>query len=180
MGKDVRYMGLDGLCKNKGDNWLGYYPLEQNGKYIKGGSFVYICDFNKDDLEFTLGGRVNKSKIFKGIDTFANVLKHELLHRDHWVNWWNDYGGWPTDGKVPHDILGEEVVDGDLDRIPDDHEWNQGLGYTVGNTYTHSDPSPKDMFDEHHLTYWTAEKWELESAKNEDWANPGQNWGFSW
>jgi len=32
------------------------------------------------------------------------------------------------------------------------------------------------MYDEHHLTYKTAEEWAVGSADHEDWAYPGKQW----
>jgi hypothetical protein len=78
-------------------------------------------------------------------------------------------------------------VDRDLDYLPDSvedksiHLFGKVFFYLSTERDTlyseWGDPNFSEKFDEHHLTYKTAELgWVKGSADQEDWAKPGKQW----
>jgi len=190
---DVFYKGRDLEC-GQDPTYLGYHPRvekrsvpsdPQSQPLMTGQSYIYVCDFHKYDnaypdhpsTNFLMKGKVNPGATFEGIDTFGVIVKHELTHRQHFADWWNPRGGIPMGGYYDTNNNkskdhSEPWVDHDKDLIPDDLE--EGLGYDPALRDTMSFGA--DMYDEHHLTYETGEKWTKGSAKKVDWAKPGSQW----
>jgi len=193
-GTDVRFMDLNAEC-GEDPRWLGYHPRDtrlsvpgdtDSQPLLVGRDHVYICDFHKYDniypghpsTNFYMKGMINESLEFEGIDTFAVMLLHELTHRAHLRDWWNPTGGYPKKGFYDANNNkqrdpSEAMIDEDEDFIPDLREPLLGYDKTKNRSFNSPDP---DMYDEHHLTYSTAEKWTKGSADSKDWAKPGKQW----
>lgn len=169
---DFRYHGRNELCGTE-EEFAGYFPFIDDGTRIKRAKdYVYVCDFSKPKVDFSTRGTIDQSVLYTGIDAFAVVVGHEILHRKHWIDWWNPKGGWPHSGV--HD---GRVVDADKDMIPDAAEPALGYNPHVRSTHAAAYHNSPEMYDEHHLTYTGAEKgWSAGKAEKEDWAKPGQQW----
>lgn len=206
MDRDIKYRGLTAKCA--GNKWLGYYWMNEkynkyNQKAMVGEEHVNMCDLHKLDNiypghssdNFLLASQFAfhiddfKLNTWSGIDTFGQMLLHELTHRKHWREWWNKMGGWPIKGYLDKNRNGvrdaKEWVDEDFDYFPDKYEgkkWpGNGRKYIVVNPDTfHSewgDPSFSEAHDEHHITYSYAESnWIKGTANKEDWSVPGKQW----
>jgi hypothetical protein len=108
---------------------------------------------------------------YLGIDTFGFACRHEACHVFWNTSWWPNgpdtgqggVGVWPTN---------PEDKDGDL--LPDYLE--PTLGSSVGGPfYTNQVDSNFDGVDDAEAyTYFKQNLWKTNSAKAQDWSNPGQ------
>jgi hypothetical protein len=187
---DIKYNHRNEGCANP--KWLGYHPIDKTGTpndYLeKGRSYIYLCDFHKYDniyanlpsTNFLMTALTVPGKMWEGIDTFGEIVKHELKHRSNMNTWWSN--GWPSVGWIDSNNNGNQdpnellLADMDHDYIPDNLEQNMGYDKTKRKTFYLQFPQDF-MWDEHHFVYkWAENGWQTGSADKEDWANPGKQW----
>lgn len=213
---DIRYGAADYRCsQNKW--WMGVFPLDRKNlgtpskpiHALAGRAYVFLCDFVKAKGIFPKDGQGRPNDDFylesrlpfnndswSGIDTFGVVCLHELNHRKHWHEWWNDggshpHGLYPEEGYYDRNKNGERdtdepMLDSDKDHIPDGKEPGfAGDPYYMEFKVTPGQPKSynvagDDMTDEHVLTYTASEDpgigWKHGAADKEDWAKPGKQW----
>lgn len=161
------------------------------GEYNYGDTYIRLCDPETYQPDI----RAADAAPIAYIDSFATVLIHENRHRENYLNWWRaGYGlkatcvDWDHDGK--DDPRPGCVMDTDRDQVPDAVEPGQtapdghNLGLKVGAKYscklgptTVAQLSTLGIHDEECTAYWEEIRWQIGSARSEDWAAPGTQWG---
>ena len=159
------------------------------GKYRKGDEYLRLCDPETYQLDV----RAADGVLVAYIDNFAITLIHENRHRENSENWWR--GGmkvrcWDVDRDGKDDPRPGCVMDIDEDDVPDALEPAQvapdgrNLGLEVGDKYscsigglTKAQLESVGISDEECTAYWEEIRWQIGSARTEDWAAPGSQWG---
>ena len=166
------------------------------GIYFPGSQTINLCHpvAHMPDIRIADGAAVSF------IDTFAIALLHEDQHRQNWNNWWSPSkrACFDADGDGKDDERPTCVMDTDRDLVPDAEE--PGISLTVGSKFScplHSvllqnlvlagEPQegkelPEVMEnlginDDECLSYIAELKWQIGSARSEDWAAPGSQFG---
>lgn len=158
----VRYGGVGGGCKSL---------LGENGYFLRGDKYIVVCD----DAALISENPLAPDMLLEGIDAFAATVLHEKMHHDLYWKWWGAGYGTPDDPD-------NEILDSDSDGIPDLLESSLPVPPQVKSKTGRTKFSPKytnsfgykRMDDEHYLAYAAEFEWRPGSAKQEDWACPGQ------
>ncbi len=107
---------------------------------------------------------------YAGIDTFGYACRHEARHVTCDTAWWPNG---PDTGQGGLGVWPTNPVDSDTDFLPDTLE--PTLGAAVGGPYT---AGVRETFpgilDGERYTHFTQSQWRTNSAKAQDWSNPGQ------
>jgi hypothetical protein len=123
----------------------------------------------------------------EGIDTFAWVCRHELMHKTVWEELWPPPGDWERNGaildengNVVDDANGDGItdylLDFDMDALPDQFEnevRESGMTY-YDSTMTSTSGYQADLEDYVLWRQATDSPWQPGAAKSEDWSHPGQ------
>lgn len=162
------------------------------GHYIEGDETIYVCHplARSQDIRIADGARVNF------IDTFAIAVIHEDEHRRNWQDWWGlQLPAFDADGDGVPDERPGYILDTDGDRVPDREEPQQGLDpndpfscrlHTLLNEQLRDDlqgKTPREVMKalgitDYECSAYKAElKWQVGSARGEDWASPGSQFG---
>jgi len=161
------------------------------GHYTYGDTYLNLCDPETYEPDIRAADGVAISYI----DAFAVILIHENRHRENYRKWWSARYGpkdacWDRDGDGKDDPRPTCVMDTDRDQVPDAVEPQQrapdghNLGLVVGTKYscvlgpvTAAQVVSLGLNDEECTAYWEEIRWQVGSARAEDWAAPGTQWG---
>lgn len=108
----------------------------------------------------------------EGIDCFAEVIRHELRHREDFIEWW----GSP---KGPHALSQADWLrrDPDLDQVPTDVEDRlpgcRSGDPTRDNKYSCDARPQDDVPDVEMRAYYTGWQWPIGALDHQDWSCGG-------
>jgi hypothetical protein len=149
---------------------IGLNPGDALGMtwFVAGSWRCYMHSYANDDGNLiidgplTANGKPWRSERLDGIDSFANVWRHEARHRTV-LNYY-----WPNNGIVPGQTLPGDL-DGDL--LPDSVE--VFLGPEVGGPFSplDADTDGDGLYDGHDYIYWTQVFWNTGAADSQDWSH---------
>ena len=175
-GKPVnyRYKPVIKACTGSG-TVQGRYVHDKDTLYVSDAVFTGPCTRR-------VAGAPDAGKQARGIDCFAEVVRHENVHRREYQSWWGPHGV-----RLPEceydDIPGSLYrkfagLDSDRDLVPDDVERRLGArGCDPHNGYScQGRPDPK-LLDVEMNAYTEAwRQWRIGSSDKEDWSKCGKQW----
>ncbi len=176
----------------------------QAGAYRNGDRIIRLCDPQTYVPQYRTVDKAELRYIDAFAITLIHEDRHRRNWFDWWVNE-NAYSGiWEVCADWDHDGKDDQrpgcKIDSDRDGVPDDVEPLQtapngrNLGLIVGDKFSclvHPDllaqvPEKKNekgevvsagIDDEECTAYWEEIRWQVGSARDEDWAAPGTQWG---
>jgi len=153
------------------------------GRYVHAEDTLYISD-----AVFTgpcarrVAGAPDGGQQARGIDCFAEVVRHENVHRKEYQAWWGPHGV-----RLPEcgldDITGSLYrkltgLDSDLDLVPDEVERRlSARGCDPHNKRScmgRPDPRLLDVEMNAYTEAW--KQWRIGSGDQEDWSKCGKQW----
>lgn len=162
------------------------------GHYTEGAEIIYVCH----PVARSRALRLADGAFVGFIDTFAITVIHEDQHRQNWNEWWGlKLAAIDLDGDGLPDERPGYVVDTDGDRVPDEWEVKLGLDphdpfscrlYTLLHEELREDLQGKEQGElmealgitDYECPSYRAElRWQVGSARSEDWASPGSQFG---
>ena len=176
-GKPVNYRYKPVLreCKK------GSRPAQ--GRYVHNKDTLYISDavFTGPCMR-RVAGAPDAGKQSTGIDCFAEIVRHENVHRREYQSWWGPHGV-----RLPEceydDIPGSLYrklagLDSDRDLVPDDVERRLAArGCDAHNSHSclgRPDPRLLDVEMNAYIEAWR--QWRIGTSDKEDWSKCGKQW----
>jgi hypothetical protein len=112
--------------------------------------------------------RAATGKTSKGIDCFAETLRHEWQHHLDWLEWWPSSN--PLQRSNPL------FTDEDMDGVPSSLE-EKLPGCSDSEERSCDGLPPIDGITDREInTYWVGWTWSIGSADEEDWSCNGKQW----
>jgi hypothetical protein len=100
----------------------------------------------------------------RGIDCFAEDVRHEMQHRKDAIDWWGDpHGSYSLNGAAA------ELLDLDGDQMPNEVERKTPGCSPVSKFSCLGRPFP-EVTDAEVFAYWTGWQWPLNSINAQDWS----------
>ncbi len=176
-GKPVnyRYKPVLRKCDKEGRPVQGRYVHNKDTLYISDAVFNGPCARRR-------GGVPDAGKQSMGIDCFAEIVRHENVHRREYQSWWGPHGV-----RLPEceydDIPGSLYrkfagLDSDRDLVPDDVERRLGArGCDAHNAHSCQGRPDPELLDVEMNAYTKAwRQWRIGSSDREDWSKCGKQW----
>ena len=166
--KDIlEYSGKLAPVNRPGDSVLGRHDKDDDRLHLSD-----LIASSRNCTRRKEGGHGTENA--RGIDCFAEVIRHENTHRGEWHRWW--LSGTNQFTRFLH-LLDE---DGDGDYVPtwveenepgcsDDNRWSCNGRPTFTS-------APQQVPDTELYAYFEGWKWPLKGARTEDWSYCGQQW----
>ncbi|MBA3343406.1 MAG: hypothetical protein H0T48_16445 [Gemmatimonadaceae bacterium] len=149
-------------------------------RFVPGEDRIYITEttFTVDCRGPAAAGTRTFGPGNKGIDCFAENLRHEWQHRVDLKTWWPDGypdpsvgGAWDLVSNLPAALLN----DTDGDKVPNAVESSQPGCSRISMRSCPARPFD-DVLDTEIYAYYEGWKWQRGSANKEDWSCGGKQW----